>query len=315
MADPNPQSAEQGFDLARPRRSALYVPGSNARAMEKARSLPVDVLILDLEDAVAPEAKDRAREAVAVALAEGHYPDCEVLVRINGFETPWIAEDLASIVPHAPSGVVFSKISTPHDVHRAEDALAQSYAGPGTRLWVMIETARAVLESSAIAACAERSGAHLSGFIVGTNDLAREIGITVTASRLAMLFALQQTILSAKAFRLACLDGVNTRLDDPAAFVDECRQGRGLGFDGKTLIHPGQIEPANAAFAPSVAEIDAAVAIVNAFSHPESMGKGVLVVDGRMVEMLHYEQALMTLRKAEAIAAKMTQEPSIAAEI
>lgn len=286
----------------RPRRSVLFVPASNRRALEKVPSLACDAVILDLEDAVAPEAKVEARSTAASAIEGGSLSGKEVIVRVNGFGTPWLAEDLIAVAAAEPDAILFPKITDREHVHRAEEALSQAYAVAKTRLWLMVETAQAALHVGTLAAEAAQPHSRLDCLVLGTSDLAMDLRLTVTPSRLALLQALSTTVMAARAYGLSVLDGVFTMLSDPDGFADECRQGRALGFDGKTLIHPSQIDTANALFAPTAAEIDNAIAIVTAFTQPDALGKAVLVVDGRMIEWLHYEAAVRLLRLAEAVA-------------
>lgn len=277
-------------------RSVLYVPASNARAMEKAAGLAADAIILDLEDAVAPEAKGQAREQAAVALSSGVFGAKRVIVRVNGFdsggEQEWLANDLAMLAPLAPAGFLFPKISSAEEAIRAQSALTHHFTEDDVALWVMIETPLAIMNLAAIAATKREDAPQLAGFIVGTNDLAKEMRITPTPSRTAMLTALSMSVMAARAHDLIVIDGVFGGISDPAGFEGEALQGKGLGFDGKSLIHPSQIEPANRIFAPSAAELAEARAIIAAFELPENLGKGVLNVNGKMAERLHYEIAL-----------------------
>ncbi len=280
----------------RRRRSVLYVPAINERALAKAATLPVDAVILDLEDAVAPEAKAEARTRARAALESGIFAGKEVIIRVNGFpesgEAPDIlAEDLAEIVPAGPDAVLFPKIRHGEDVERAEAALGHHYAAPALQLWLMIETPMAILRIGEIAARATEENARLACLVMGTNDLGKEMRVPPTPSRLALLHALSASVIAARAHGLDILDGVFGGLSDATGFEAECLQGRGLGFDGKTLIHPSQIEPANRLFSPSEAEIAEARAIIAAFEAPENAGIGVLTVSGHMVERLHYEMA------------------------
>ena len=276
-------------------RSMLYVPASNARAMEKAAALPADAIILDLEDAVAPEAKASARASAAAALSSGVFGAKRVIVRVNGFdaggEEDWLANDLALLAPLAPAGFLFPKISSAEEAIRAQGALEHHYMPGEVRLWLMIETPRAIMNLNAIAATAFEGAERLEGFVVGTNDLAKEMRISTTPSRLALLTALSLSVMAARAHDLVVVDGVFGGINDAAGFEAEALQGKGLGFDGKSLIHPSQIEPANRLFAPSEAELAEASAIIAAFEEPENAGKGVLGVNGRMAERLHYEIA------------------------
>jgi citrate lyase subunit beta/citryl-CoA lyase len=277
----------------RRRRSALYVPASNPRAIDKARALPCDVVILDLEDAVAPEAKDTARANAAAAIAAGGFGPRELVVRVNGAGTPWCDDDLAAIVVAGPAAVLAPKIDHRDDLRPFELALR---ARPGVALWAMIETPRAILQLDAIAGAA--ASGPLACLVAGTNDLAKEAGFLPGIDRLPLLGALGLMVLAARAHGLAVLDGVCNALDDQPGFARQCAQGRSFGFDGKTLIHPGQVEACNAAFTPDAAAVAAAQAIVAAFAAPENIGKGALRVAGQMVERLHLAQAQRTLRMA-----------------
>lgn len=286
----------------RRRRSVLYVPASNERALAKAASLPCDAVIIDLEDAVAPEAKAEARMRARAALESRIFTGKEVIVRVNGFsedgDNDWLADDLAEIVPAQPDAVLFPKIGTVEVAIRAGHALDQHFADEAVKLWLMVETPRAILNAATIAAIAEEPDARLAVFVMGTNDLVKDMRIPAAPSRLALLNALSTSIVAARAFGLDILDGVYGQIADHAGFEGECLQGKGLGFDGKTLIHPGQIEAANRIFSPSEAEVHDARQIIAAFEAPENAGKGVLSVGGRMAERLHYEIARRTLALA-----------------
>lgn len=282
----------------RPRRSVLYMPGANAKALEKAKSLPADALILDLEDAVAPEAKAQARAAVAAMVAQRPYGPREVIVRVNALGSPWGEEDLAAIAGAGADAVLFPKIDGPEDVEAAAAALAR--AGAATLpFYVMIETPRAVLALRDIAAASARTA--LAGFVVGANDLAKDLRARATPDRQAFLAALSMTVLAARAYGLIAIDAVFNDVQDAAGLEAECAQGAALGFDGKSLIHPSQIEAANRAFSPAPEEIAHALAVIAAFAAPENAGLGVLKVNGRMVERLHLEEA----RRLAAIAAAL----------
>ncbi len=278
----------------RPRRSALYMPGSNARAMEKARSLPCDVVILDLEDAVAPDAKVAAREAVAAALAVGGFGPREVVVRVNGLDTPWGRDDLAMFGNCGAAAVLVPKVSSAAEV-RAVDALL----GGETRLWVMIETCAAMFRLEDIAAASKDT--RLDLFVAGTNDLAKEMRCVLDTGRSALATGLFLMLAAARAHGLSVLDGVFNQLDDPEGLAQQCAQGAAMGFDGKTLIHPSQIETANAAFSPAADAVAWAGVVVDAFAAPEAAGAGVLKVQGKMVELLHLEEARRTLAIHRAI--------------
>jgi len=288
--------------LPRPRRSALYIPGSNARALDKGRSVAADVLILDLEDAVSVEAKEMARAAVAAAVSVHAYGKREVVVRVNGLDTPWIARDIAAIVAAMPDAVLIPKISRPEDIRRARAALHAAQAPEGLALWAMIETPLAVLNAGAIAATANSStGVPLEALVVGTNDLVRETGMRYVPGRFNLVPALAQTVLAARAHGVAVLDGTFNELNKWDAFRAECQQGRDLGMDGKTLIHPRQIAIANDVFAPSADEVIWAEKVLAAFARPENATRAVISVEGRMVERLHERMALRVIETATAI--------------
>ena len=283
----------------RPRRSALYVPGSNERAIEKAKTLDVDTVIFDLEDAVGPEEKAVARQHVAHAVASGAYGRRELAVRVNGLETEWGKGDIASIAAAGPDAVLVPKVEAPGQLKAVAQAV--SAAGGDCALWAMIETPRAIVDLGRIAACAETPDVPLSCFVAGTNDLLRTTHALLNRERTAALFWLSSIVTAARAFGLAVLDGVYNNFHDRDGFADECRQGRMLGMDGKTLIHPGQIAAANELFAPSPEEIVRARQILMAFARPENQGKGAINLDGEMVEQLHAEIARRTVALADAI--------------
>ncbi len=287
----------------RPRRSALYMPASNPRALAKARSLPVDVVILDLEDAVAPDAKASARDAVVAALREGGFGNREVAIRVNGPATEWGRDDLAAAVAAAPDAILLPKVQDPDALVAAEGALAEAGAPGRTRLWAMIETPLALLRLERIASASREGAPRLACLVAGTNDLAKETRARIVPGRAPMLPWLSSIVAAARAYGLDVLDGVSNDLRDPAAFRAECEGGRDLGFDGKTLIHPDQIAAANEVFAPPPAEVEAARAVIAAFARPENAGRGVISLDGRMVERLHAEMAARTVALADAIAA------------
>jgi len=281
----------------RPRRSVLYMPGSNARALAKGRSLPADGLILDLEDAVAPSEKDNARAQVVAALAEGGYGGREILLRVNALDTPHAEADLVAAATSGAHGVLLPKVESAETVERAAWTLEQAGGPRAQRLWCMIETPRGVLEAQTIAS----SHPKLAGFVMGTSDLAKDLRCAHTPSREPLLTSLSLVLLAARAEGLAILDGVHLDLQDDEGLAASCRQGRELGFDGKTLIHPKQIAAANAAFAPSEAEVERARRVVAAFEEAQAAGQGVVLVDGRLVENLHVEMAKSTLAMAEAL--------------
>jgi citrate lyase subunit beta/citryl-CoA lyase len=288
----------------RPRRSALYMPASNARALEKARTLSADVIILDLEDAVAPDAKTTAREQAAAAIKAKGFGPREVVLRTNGLATAWIDDDLRAAAAAGPDAVLVPKISSPEEVALVAHKLANFRAPPNLAMWAMIETPLGVLDANFIAAAGRDPKMRLTVLVLGTNDIAKETRARIVPGRLPMLAALSTVILAARAHGLDVLDGVFNDIQDAAGFARECEDGRNLGFDGKTLIHPSQIEPCNAAYSPSEAEVAQAKKIVAAFAAPENAGKGVITVDGRMVELLHAEIARRTMALHAAIAAR-----------
>lgn len=284
---------------ARPRRSALYLPASNAKALAKVRTLPVDTVILDLEDSVAPDGKVEARAMAVAAVGEGGFGRREVVVRANGLNTPWGTEDLAAIAAAGPDAVLVPKIDGVADIRAYDAALADAPAQ--TRLWVMIETCAVLPRLHDVAACAADS--RLAGFVLGTNDLAKEMRAQLLPGRVPFQPVLTMAVAAARAHGLVVLDGVCNEFRDLAAFTAEAEQGLLFGFDGKTLIHPDQIEPCNTVFSPSAAELDWAARVVAAFAAPEHAGKGVIKLDGKMVELLHLDQARRLLAIAEQIAA------------
>ena len=285
----------------RPRRSVLYMPGSNARALEKAKSIPADALILDLEDAVAPEVKETARGQVCAAVRSGGYGHRELVIRINALDTPWGQADLEAAAAAAPDAVLLPKPGTGADIVRATEALARAGAPDKTRLWAMIETPLAILNLADIAAASKRQGARLACLVLGLNDLVKETRADLSINRRPALYWLSAALTAARAYSLDVLDGVYNNFKDAEGYKRECAHGRRLGFDGKTLIHPDQVAVANEVFAPPEAEVAFARKIIAAFARPESKGKGVITVDGRMVELLHAEIAARTVAIAEAI--------------
>jgi citrate lyase subunit beta / citryl-CoA lyase len=289
----------------RPLRSALYMPGSNARALEKARTLAADVIILDLEDAVAPDAKTAARAQVCSAVAAGGFGHRQIVIRINGIGTPWFADDIAAAVQAGPDAILVPKVSSPLDVSWIGQKLDAAHASAQIRTWAMIETPLAIHNVCAIAAAsAQVPQSRLDCLVLGTNDLVKDTRAELDANRTAALYWLSATITAARAYNLGVLDGVFNAFKDLDGLERECRHGRMLGFDGKTLIHPDQIAAANRVFAPSDAEITSARKILAAFEQPENSGKGVITLDGRMVELLHAEMARRTVAIANAIAAQ-----------
>ena len=290
--------------LLRPRRSVLYMPASNARALEKAKVLDADGIIIDLEDAVAPDAKDLARQQACAAIAAGGFGRREVILRVNGLDTSWGHADVAAVAKAGADAVLFPKISSAGEVARCEAALRDAGVLEKSKLWIMIETPLAILNLREIAATAAMPSSRLSCFVMGTNDLAKETRARLTPGRMPMLAWLSTAVAAARAHGLDILDGVYNGLQDEAGLIRECEEGRDMGMDGKTLIHPNQISPANQVFAPSDQEIEQARTIVAAFDLPENQSKGVITVDGRMVELMHAEMGRRTLAIAEAIAAR-----------
>ncbi len=283
----------------RPRRSALYLPASNQKALAKARTLAADVVILDLEDAVAPDLKAEARAAAVAAVSEGGFGRRELVVRANALNTAWGAEDLAAISAVGPDAVLVPKVSSPQEVRAYDAALAA--APPQTRLWIMIETCACLPLLHDIAACT--ADTRLAGFVLGTNDLAKEMQAKPSRARTPFLPILTMAVAAARAHGLIVLDGVCNEFRDLDLFRAEAEQGLEFGFDGKTLIHPDQIAPCNAVFSPSSEEVAWASAVTAAFELPENAGKGAIKVDGKMVELLHLDQARRTLAIAGAISA------------
>ena len=287
----------------RPRRSVLYMPGSNARALEKAREIAADALILDLEDAVAPGAKESARDQVCAAVRAGGYGRRELVIRVNGADTPWFAEDLAAAADAKPSAILIPKVSSGEALLALGQQLNDLWADPAIRVWAMIETPLAILRAESIAAVAADPVSRLACFVLGTNDLAKETRARFVPGRAPMMPWLTTAILAARAHGVDVVDGVYNDIKDEAGFRAECEQSRDLGFDGKTLIHPAQVGPANEIFAPAEAELERARAIIAAFDLPENAEKGALQLDGRRVERLHAEMARRVVALSEAIAA------------
>jgi citrate lyase subunit beta/citryl-CoA lyase len=281
-----------------PRRSVLYMPGANARALAKARSLPADVLIFDLEDAVAPDAKVLAREQVVAALRDGGYGAREIVVRINGLQTPWAEDDLAAVAPLVgTSAVLVPKIESGAHVRDVAGCVQRAGAHAGLHIWVMVETPKAILRLDQIAS----ADALLEALVLGTSDLVNDLHARHTSERTEVLTALSMAVLAARAYGLTVLDGVHLALDDDSGLRRSCEQGRTLGFDGKTLIHPSQIAAANEIFGPNADEILQARRRVDAFAAARAAGAGIAVVDGRLVEELHIRDATRLLALADAI--------------
>jgi citrate lyase subunit beta / citryl-CoA lyase len=282
----------------RPRRSVLYLPASNARALEKAKTIPCDGLILDLEDAVAPDAKVAARATACAAVASGEYGGRELTIRVNGADTEWHRDDLAAACDAGPDAIVVPKVGSADEVLALVEAMGGFQAPEHTRLWAMVETPAAMLHREEIAAASDR----LTVLVMGTNDLAKELYAAHVPGRHPLLPGLGLALLAARATGTAILDGVYNDVRDDDGFLAECRQGREMGFDGKTLVHPGQVEGANAAYGPSEQEIEDAHGVLEAWEH--GRGSGVVTYRGRMVENLHVESARRTLGIADAISGR-----------
>jgi citrate lyase subunit beta/citryl-CoA lyase len=289
--------------MFRPRRSPLFMPGSNARALEKARNLPADVIILDLEDSVAPDAKGLARDQIAQAIAAKGFGKREVWVRTNSLESAWWADDSAMAGKARPDGILVPKVSSVEDLKAIGDRLSAINADPSIKVWAMIETARAVLDADKLAGASRDPKTRLAGFVFGPNDIARETRILMMPGRAAMIPMITHCILAARAHGLEIFDGPYSNFSNVDGFGAECAQGRDLGFDGKTLIHPGQIEACNAIFTPPAAEIAQARKIIAAFELPENASRGAIRLDGQMVERLHADMARRTIAIADAISA------------
>jgi len=276
---------------ARPYRSALYIPGSKPRALDKARSLPTDAIIFDLEDAVIPAEKAQARATLAAELYKGGYGARARLVRVNGAETEWGEDDIAAVAEMECDGILLPKVNGPREIEAVAARL------PAIGIWAMMETPLAILNARDITA-----HPRLTGIVVGTNDLAKDLGVRAAADRGPLVMALQTCVMAARAGGVVALDGVYNAFKDDDGLRTECAQGRDFGFDGKTLIHPAQLAIANRAFAPDAAEIDLARRQIAAFEEAAAAGQGVAVLDGKIVENLHIVTARATLAKAEAIA-------------
>lgn len=290
----------------RPRRSALYMPASNQRALEKSRGLPCDVVIVDLEDAVAPDAKSTARDRAASAIQEGGFGYRELVVRINALDTAWGEADLRMVTELGPDAVLLPKVSCAQQVRDVAEALSQQAPEHSSELWAMMETPSAILNAQSVAAAHPR----LTCLVMGTSDLAEELHARHTRDRLPLLTSLGLSVLAARAHGLSVLDGVHLALDDEAGLRFACEQGRDLGFDGKTLIHPRQIDVCNAVFRPTPTEIARAEETVEAFADARRNGRSVVVVRGRLVEELHVREAERTLALHRTLLAR--EEPAIA---
>ena len=287
----------------RPRRSVLFLPASNPKAVAKARELPADVVILDLEDAVAPEAKDEARAAAIAAVQEGGWGRRELVIRVNAVDSPWGAADLAAMAAAGPDAVLVPKVSSPDDLLAYEHALAG--APLATRLWTMIETCAVVPELGRLAAL--KASTRLAAFVLGTNDLAKDMRAQIKPGRAPFLPILSAAVCAARAHGLVAIDGVCNEFRDASVLIAEAEQGLEFGFDGKSLIHPDQVGPCNDVFSPSAIELERARAIVQAFEDPEHAGKGAIRLEGMMVELLHLDQARRVLATAAAIAGDQPQ--------
>lgn len=284
----------------RPRRSVLYMPGANARALEKAQSLAADALILDLEDAVAPDAKIEARGRVCEAAASGRYGHREIAIRANGLDTEWGVDDIAAAAAAGPDAVLVPKVSSPGDIAEIERILEANGAPATTRIWAMLETPAGILDAAAICSASER----LAVLVMGTNDITKELQATHTPGREPLLYSLSHCLMAARAAGKVILDGVYNDIKNEEGFAAECEQGARMGFDGKTLIHPSQLEPCNRIFAPSADEIEHSRKVIEAWEAARAEGKGVVTVDGRMIENLHVDNARRILAVADAIAAQ-----------
>ncbi len=283
------------------------MPGSNARAIEKARGLPVDAIILDLEDSIAPEGKAAARRQVADAVAAGGFGKREVAIRINGLDTSWWLDDIDAVAKARPDAVLVPKVSSASHLENVAERLVDISADRKICVWAMMETPLAMLGAGEIAAAAADVETRLAVFVMGTNDLAKDTRTRITPGRGPMLPWLMNCVAAARAFGLDILDGVYNDLRDAEGFTRECGEARDMGFDGKTLIHPSQIEPCNAAFSPSAEEIAEAGRIIGVFDLPENRDKGVVALDGRMVERLHLAMARRTVAIAQAIEARRVE--------
>jgi citrate lyase subunit beta / citryl-CoA lyase len=292
------------FMMIRPRRSVLYMPATNARAIDKARSLPVDGIIMDLEDAIAPEAKEQARAQAIDAVKQGGFGSREVFIRINGLDTPWAMDDLTAAAHAKPDAILVPKITSAHMLDMIGTRLLDLAADQRIRIWAMIETPLAILHIDQIAAAAKDVETRLAGFVIGSNDLVKEARGRIVPGRAPLIPWLATSVAAARAYGLAILDGVFNDFEDAAGFEAECVQGRDMGFDGKTIVHPRQVDTCNAVFSPSEEELAEARKIIAAFDQPENSDKGVLRIDGRMVERMHADMARRTVAIADAIAAR-----------
>ncbi|RPH76961.1 MAG: CoA ester lyase [Candidatus Rokuibacteriota bacterium] len=285
------------------RRSVLFMPASNARALARARTLPADALVFDLEDAVAPDAKPEARRMAVAAASAGGYAPREVVIRVNGLDTPWGRDDLAAVAGSGAGAILLPKVESATTVHDALGVLKETGAPAGLALWAMLETPRGILRAEAIA-----TAPRVAALVMGTSDLTKDLRARHTPDRLPLVTSLGLCVLAARAHGLAALDGVHLDLDDEAGFLAACRQAAAMGFDGKTLIHPKTIATANEAFAPAPDEVARARRIIDAHADAVARGQGVVVVDGRLVENLHVQEARRVVALATAIAARAAAE-------
>ncbi|NUU45157.1 HpcH/HpaI aldolase/citrate lyase family protein [Tardiphaga robiniae] len=289
--------------MIRPRRSHLFMPGSNPRALEKARTVAADGIILDLEDAVAPDAKGTARDAIAQTLNAGGFGKREVIIRINALDSPWWIDDVTMAGKAKPDGILVPKISSVEDLAAVADRLSDIGADMSIKVWAMIETSRAILHAEELAAASRDSENRLAGFVFGPNDIARETRIRMMPGRAAMLPMITHCVLATRLHGLEILDGPYSNFSDTEGFIAEAEQGRDIGFDGKTLIHPSQIEACNKVFTPPDDEVAQARRIIAAFEQPENAKRGAIQLDGKMVERLHADVAKRTIAISDAIAA------------
>lgn len=287
------------FPIFKPRRSCLYTPGANSRAIEKTTSLPVDVVILDLEDAVSPESKISARQSVCDVVKRKIYGHRETVIRINDLDSAWGNDDLKQAIAAAPDTILVPKIKLADDIYKLDSLMSEHCSEPLINLWVMIEMPEAVLNIASIARTSLTT--RLTGFVMGTNDLAKELQASLTQDRQAFIYALSASVFAARAYDLTVIDGVYNDIGNPEGLRAECEHGRILGFGGKTLIHPSQIDLCNQVYSPTDGEINEAKAVIAAYSMPENLDKGVITVNGKMTERLHLEQAKRLVSIAEAI--------------
>jgi citrate lyase subunit beta/citryl-CoA lyase len=292
---------EVKLQTIRPRRSVLYLPGTNARALARSKTIPADAIILDLEDSVAPEKKESARALVRDALREGGFGAREMVVRINGFDTPWAAGDIAAVVPLAPSAILLPKVSRSDDVRRMRSALKAASARPTIAIWAMMETPLGILNAGAIASAAAEEGPALAAMVIGATDLAQETRARQVPGRWTMLSWLSTCVAAGRAFDVSVIDAVYADFRDAEGFLAECEQGRDLGMDGKTVIHPNQVETCNDVFSPTADEIAWARVVLTAFERKENVDKNVITIDGRMIERFQAHQARRTVEIAKAI--------------